>query len=132
MIEGLPGTDLGDVIQTLSDSSLDAIAAEVVRAQEITSNTASAGRYGYAVHLTDASRERWSQVLQDNLARSRRRMAAAGLFDLAAVDAMAALVAGAGPELEALPPVPFLDLLADYGSAWACEERTPEPHNSSN
>ena len=28
-----------------------------------------------------------------------------------------------GPE--ALPPRPFLDLLSDYGSAWACEERTP-------
>jgi len=30
-----------------------------------------------------------------------------------------------GPE--ALPPRPFLDLLADYGSPWACEERTPAP-----
>ncbi len=28
-----------------------------------------------------------------------------------------------GPE--ALPPQPFLDLLNDYGSPWACEERTP-------
>jgi saccharopine dehydrogenase (NAD+, L-lysine forming) len=28
-----------------------------------------------------------------------------------------------GPE--ALPPRPFLGLLADYGSPWACEERTP-------
>ena len=28
-----------------------------------------------------------------------------------------------GPE--ALPPRPFLDLLNDYGSPWACEERTP-------
>ena len=28
-----------------------------------------------------------------------------------------------GPE--ALPPRPFLDLLTDYGSPWACEERTP-------
>jgi saccharopine dehydrogenase-like NADP-dependent oxidoreductase len=28
-----------------------------------------------------------------------------------------------GPE--ALPPQPFLDLLADYGSPWAMEERTP-------
>ena len=28
-----------------------------------------------------------------------------------------------GPE--ALPPVPFLDLLTEYGSPWACEERTP-------
>src|SRR5450631_862101 len=30
-----------------------------------------------------------------------------------------------GPE--ALPPGPFLNLLADYGSAWAREERTPAP-----
>src|SRR6202035_5939394 len=28
-----------------------------------------------------------------------------------------------GPE--ALPPGPFLDLLTDYGSPWACEERAP-------
>src|ERR1700704_634153 len=28
-----------------------------------------------------------------------------------------------GPE--ALPPRPFLDLLTDYGSPWACEERSP-------
>jgi saccharopine dehydrogenase (NAD+, L-lysine forming) len=28
-----------------------------------------------------------------------------------------------GPE--ALPPEPFLDLLTDYGSPWACEERVP-------
>ena len=28
-----------------------------------------------------------------------------------------------GPE--ALPPGPFLDLLTEYGSPWACEERTP-------
>jgi len=28
-----------------------------------------------------------------------------------------------GPE--ALPPQPFLDLLTDYGSPWACEERSP-------
>jgi saccharopine dehydrogenase-like NADP-dependent oxidoreductase len=28
-----------------------------------------------------------------------------------------------GPE--ALPPRPFLDLLNDYGSPWAYEERTP-------
>ena len=30
-----------------------------------------------------------------------------------------------GPE--ALPPRPFLDLLTDYGSPWACEERPPAP-----
>jgi saccharopine dehydrogenase (NAD+, L-lysine-forming) len=31
-----------------------------------------------------------------------------------------------GPE--ALPADPFLELLADYGSPWACEERTPAGH----
>ena len=30
-----------------------------------------------------------------------------------------------GPE--ALPPRPFLDLLTEYGSPWACEERRPAP-----
>ncbi len=34
-----------------------------------------------------------------------------------------------GPE--ALPPRPFLDLLADYGSPWACEERTPSAQHKS-
>jgi saccharopine dehydrogenase (NAD+, L-lysine forming) len=31
-----------------------------------------------------------------------------------------------GPE--ALPAQPFLDLLTDYGSPWACDERTPTQH----
>ncbi len=31
-----------------------------------------------------------------------------------------------GPE--ALPAGPFLDLLTEYGSPWACEERTPSAH----
>jgi saccharopine dehydrogenase (NAD+, L-lysine-forming) len=31
-----------------------------------------------------------------------------------------------GPE--ALPAEPFLDLLTDYGSPWACDERTPAAH----
>jgi len=34
-----------------------------------------------------------------------------------------------GPE--ALPPRPFLDLLTDYGSPWACEERTPRSRRGS-
>ena len=32
-----------------------------------------------------------------------------------------------GPE--ALPPKPFLDLLTEYGSPWACEERSPRVSN---
>jgi saccharopine dehydrogenase (NAD+, L-lysine forming) len=32
-----------------------------------------------------------------------------------------------GPE--AMPPLPFLDLLTAYGSPWGCEDRTPETHS---
>jgi aminoglycoside phosphotransferase len=108
VLERLPGTDLGNVIRTLSDSRLEAIAMAVARAQRITGNTGSAGRYGYAVDPADAPRERWSLVLQDNLARSQKRIAAAGFFDISAVDAVAALVSSARAELDSLPPVPFL------------------------
>jgi aminoglycoside phosphotransferase len=108
VMERLPGVDLGDVIHSLSDSSLKTIAAEVARAQEITSRTGSAGRYGYAVTPADAPRQQWSQVLEDNLARSRRRIGNAGLFDTAVVDAVEDLVQFARYELDLLPPVPFL------------------------
>jgi saccharopine dehydrogenase (NAD+, L-lysine forming) len=43
------------------------------------------------------------------------------LIDLGAWSGVGVL----GPE--ALPPRPFLDLLTEYGSPWACEERTPVP-----
>jgi aminoglycoside phosphotransferase len=108
VLERFPGTDLGHVIRDLSDASLEAIAARVARAQRNTAQTASAGRYGYAVAPADAPRERWSQVLHDNLARSRKRIRAAGLFDVDAVDAVEAMVLAAGAELDALEPVPFL------------------------
>ena len=107
-LERLPGSDLGDVIGPLSDSAVDLIAAHVVRAQAATAGTESAGRYGYAVSPRDAPRRRWSEVLQDNLARSRQRIRAAGLFDCAAVDAVGKRVADATDELAAIEAIPFL------------------------
>lgn len=108
ILERLPGTDLGHVIGGLSVSSLETIAAKVAAAQRIVANTATDKRYGYAVKPVDAPHTRWSQVLQDNLARSRRRIAAAKLFDQAPVDAVAKSVEAASNELDALPPIPFL------------------------
>jgi aminoglycoside phosphotransferase len=106
--ERLPGTDLGEVICGLSDSNLEAIAKQVARAQNLTSQTASGTRYGYAIEPEYAPWERWSQVLLDNLARSRRRIAAAKLFDEDAIDTIAKLVSATRAELDALSPVPFL------------------------
>jgi aminoglycoside phosphotransferase len=108
VMERLPGTDLGDVIRRFSDANLDAIATKVARAQNIASQTARGTRYGYGIGPADAPHEKWSQVLLDNLARSQRRIAAAKLFDVNVVGAIAKLVCAARTELDALPPVPFL------------------------
>jgi hypothetical protein len=108
VLERLPGTDLGNVVKTLPASALVAIAAAVAQAQRITACTASGVRYGYAVAPTDAPHERWSEVLEANLARSRTRIAAAGLFDATPVDAVSELVTKARDELDSQPPVPFL------------------------
>ncbi len=108
VMERLPGTDLGKVIDGLSDATVEAIATKVAQAQSITSETVSGRRYGYGIEPADAPHERWSQVLLDNVARSRRRIAAAKLFDEDVVDAIANVVSATRVELDALPPVPFL------------------------
>jgi Ser/Thr protein kinase RdoA (MazF antagonist) len=108
VLERLPGTDLGEVIRGLSDSKLEIIATRVAQAQRITSRAASGTRYGYSVEPKDAPHESWSQVLMDNLARSRRRIAAAKLFDENAVDALIKIVSTARAELDTFPPVAFL------------------------
>jgi aminoglycoside phosphotransferase len=108
VLERLPGSDLGEVICGLSDSNLEVIAAKVAQAQRITSRTPSGTRYGYSVEPENAPRESWSQVLMDNLARSRRRIAAARLFDEDVVDVVAKMVSAARAELDALPPVAFI------------------------
>lgn len=108
VLQRLSGTDLRFIVRTLSASRLEAIAKEVAKAQRIAAGTGSAGRYGYAVETADAPRERWSEVLQDNLHRSRTRITAAGLFDLGAVDAVAALVARLTAQLDRQPAIPFL------------------------
>jgi aminoglycoside phosphotransferase len=108
VLERLPGTDLGDVICELSDTNLEVIATKVAHGQKVTSKTVSGERYGYSVEPANAPYESWSQVLLDSLARSRRRIAAAKLFDENIVNAITQMVSAARSELDALPPVPFL------------------------
>jgi aminoglycoside phosphotransferase len=108
VLKRLPGTDIGDVMGGLSDSSLEVIATKVAQAQKITSKAVSGRRYGYSIEPANAPHERWSDVLFDNLSRSRSRIAAAKLFDGDAVDTVTKIVSAAHAELDALPPIPFL------------------------
>jgi aminoglycoside phosphotransferase len=108
VLERLPGTDLAACIDDLSDERRDRIAANVVRAQAIAAGAGSAGRYGYAAFPERAPHLRWSHVLDASLARSRQRIAFAGLFDLGLVDIAQDALAALRDELDRVPPTPFL------------------------
>jgi aminoglycoside phosphotransferase (APT) family kinase protein len=108
VLQRLAGQDLAGVIGDLSPRQRGEIAAAVARAQSIAARTPASIRYGYAVRPEQAPHVSWSLVLGDNLARSRRRIASAGLFDGAIVDVMAERLAAASRELDAVAPTPFL------------------------
>jgi aminoglycoside phosphotransferase (APT) family kinase protein len=108
VLERLPGTDLGGIIARLSDDQLDQIAASVARAQAITGQTGSAGRYGYAAAPGEAVFASWSQVLEANLDRSRNRIVSAGLFDVGLVDAFQSALAASRHQIDQAEPTPFL------------------------
>ena len=108
LLERFSGMDLGAVISGLSEAQLDSIAAKVAHAQGITARTHSVGRYGYAARPEQAPQDAWSQVLKANLARSRRRIEAAGLFEAGLVDIVAAMIAATRAEIDAIGATPFL------------------------
>ena len=108
ILERLPGTDFGHVVHGLLAAQLTAIAAGVAKAQALVATTPSAGRYGYAATPEAAPRARWSEVLADSLARSRGRIAAAGLFEVDAGNALEAALSGLRAAADAQPATPFL------------------------
>jgi aminoglycoside phosphotransferase (APT) family kinase protein len=108
VLERLSGTDLGEVIDRLSDGQLDQIAAEIARAQAVTGEISTAGRYGYAVLPDQPPHAAWSRVLDDNLARSLRRITSAGLFDVGFVGLIGARLAAFRDEVDEIRPIAFL------------------------
>jgi aminoglycoside phosphotransferase len=108
VLERLRETDLGALIGNFTDAQLDRIAARVALAQSMTSETGSAGRYGYAVIPEEAPHSTWSQVLDAHLNRSRRWIIFAGLFDFAFADILQSELSARRDEIDAIPPTPFL------------------------
>jgi len=106
ILERLPGNDLGQLINSFSEPTLETIAARVAEAQSIVARTPTAGRYGYAVDPHQAPFATWAEVLEANLARSRRRFQTDGAFSLEIVDKMAELIDASRRDLNALPAIP--------------------------
>jgi hypothetical protein len=99
---------LGAAIKSFTDAQLKQPANRVARAQSITSETGSAGRYGYAVRPEGAPYSAWSQVLDANLRRSRSRIASAGLFDVISADIVQSELSIMRAEIDSIPATPFL------------------------
>ena len=108
VLERLPGTDLGAVIAGLTVEHLEGIAANVAGAQAIAAKMASARRYGYAALPEQAPHSSWSQVLEANPDRSRRRIASAALFDAALVDVVQTALTARRDQIDRTEPIPFL------------------------
>ena len=108
VLERFAGRDLGHVMASLEGRSLEAIAGRVAEAQRIVSGLPSAGRYGEAVTAETAPYASWPAVLAESLARSRRQLAAAGLFSLEITDRVEALLDAVHPQASQIPAVPYL------------------------
>lgn len=108
ILERLPGTDLGKLLDRLPDHSLRSIVLSVVNAQRSVASIPTAGRFGYAVRAQDAPHETWSGVIRAHLDRSHRRILAAKLFDPGNVTRVACLVNECEADLAGVPATPFL------------------------
>lgn len=108
LMQRLPGTDLGNIANELTDPQLRAIAEHVAAAQTASAKSATGTRYGYAATPDAAPHARWSEELDSNFARSTQRLTAAALFDPAVLAPVAAAIERHRAELNAIPPTPFL------------------------
>ncbi len=104
----LPGEDFGAVADRLSEASLAFIAGRVHAAQTVVAALPTAGRFGYAAAAEDAPHATWGAVIDEKLDRARARIGAAGLFDAALVDKVAALARAMRAALDAFPAIAFL------------------------
>jgi len=110
LLERLPGSDLGEVYGGLSDEQKRALAARIVGIQAAVATLPRARGFGYALAHDDPSlHPSWPDVLGAELARSRRRLTAAGLLDPSLVDGVEALVAAHDGYLARVEPTAFLD-----------------------
>lgn len=86
ILERLPGSDLAHSIEKLSLSQLEKIASSVAEAQRRVASLPTCGRYGYSLRAESAPYSTWSEVILENLERSRARILSAKIFDISVVE----------------------------------------------
>lgn len=108
VLERLPGTDLGDVYDELSQAERAALAREMVELQQRTARLPEASGFGYALDSTGwGLARRWSSVLRGSLRMTRSWIESVGVVDPAWADRAAARLEAHGP-LDDVRPRAFL------------------------
>lgn len=108
VMERLEGRDLGYVIDRLSDTATDAIAARVSGAQAIVARLPRGDRFGYAVTADQAPHAAWSDVLVAHAERSKQRILDAGVFGIQGIADIDRRIAALRQDLDLIPATPFL------------------------
>ncbi len=122
ILERLSGTDIGNVIHTLSPSQVGAAAAAVAQMQRRTALLAPARGYGYA--LTDDAElaPTWRSVLNEEIERAEASIRSAGSVDLRWVDDVTTYLEQESTIVENVEPTAFLhdattkNVIVDNGS----------------
>jgi len=110
VLEWLPGDDLGQVYVDLPEGRLRTLARQVAGFDARVKTLGPGRGYGFLASSDDpAALSSWRAVIDQSLDRSRRRLAAAGLFDPSWADRVADLVPGLAGYFSAVEPLPFLD-----------------------
>ncbi len=110
LLERLPGTDLGHIIDDLAPDELRSVATSVVDAQRRTSTLQRGVGFGYVASAQGPfPHASWSDVVVESLARSRQRIERAGVFDPERVTLLERRLAAHRPYLDRVEPVAFLD-----------------------
>lgn len=104
----LPGTDLGHVLHVLSTEQLGQIARAVADAQMATARLGRGIGFGYSSTAAEAPHGRWTDLVRAHIERSRRRIAANGLFPTTVLDHVDRMMARFAPRLDMIEPMPFL------------------------
>jgi Ser/Thr protein kinase RdoA (MazF antagonist) len=110
VLERLPGRDLTFEYGNLTSDQKRSLARTIVGIQDRVGTLPQAAGFGFALSYDDAGlRTSWLDVVLADLERSRRRIIAAGIVDVAHVDRVGERVQTCAPYLRAVEPRPFLD-----------------------
>ncbi len=110
LIERLPGTDLGSVYPTLTRLEKRTLATRISAIQSMVGSLPYGPGFGFASRYTDPHLQpSWTAVVQAELARSQRRIAATGLASPDLGCALADQIKAQMDYLDAVLPQPFLD-----------------------